>query len=611
MSPSRTDVSRTDVQTLLELDAELEAAREKYRRERDKRLREDGSSQYRDLAGETTHNDVDPYVEPGFTRAPIEEETDVVIIGGGFAGLLMAVRLRERGIHDFRILEAAGDFGGTWYWNRYPGVQCDVESYIYMPLLEELGTIPTEKYAHGPEIFAHAQAIGRHYDLYDRALFQTQVRGLEWDEEARRWLVGTDRGDRIRARFVCMANGPYSKPKLPGIPGMADFEGHAFHTSRWDYDYTGGDTTGGLAKLADKRVGVIGTGATAIQCVPHLGRDAGHVYIFQRTPSTVDIRDNAPTDPDFAKTLEPGWQRRRMENFNTLMDGGFQEEDLVGDRWTELTRGLYEILSTFPNPEDLSPDELALLAERVDLRKMNRIRARVDEIVEDPATAEALKPWYRYLCKRPCFHDEYLQTFNRPNVTLVDTDGRGVDRITPRGVVANGHEYEVDCLIFATGFDVTTNFTRRAGYEVVGRGGRKLSDKWAERTATFQGFFTRGFPNCFFMMGFQSGVSPNIPHTIDEQSRHLAYVIGEMLDRGATTVEPSQQAEDAWCAEISKGSAFQELQASCTPGYFNDEGKVGESEGWLAGLYPEGFVALFALLREWREKSELEGLELS
>ena len=590
---------------------DLDPIREKYARERDKRLRTDGSSQFRELMSEGTHNDVDPYVEPGFTRAPIDQETTALIIGGGFGGMMMAVRLHEAGIDDFRIVEAGGDFGGTWYWNRYPGVQCDVESYIYMPLLEEIGTIPTEKYAHGPEIFAHAQAIGRHYELYERALFQTQVKGLTWDEDAERWIVRTDRDDCLRARFVCMANGPYSKPKLPGIEGAAAFEGHTFHTSRWDYGYTGGDTTGGLSKLGDKRVGVIGTGATAIQCVPHLGRDARKVFVFQRTPSTVDVRDNKPTEPGFGATLEPGWQRKRMDNFNALMDGLSQDEDLVGDRWTELTKGLYEMLGQHPNPAELTQDDIALIAERVDLTKMERIRGRIDEVVEDPATAEALKPWYRYLCKRPCFHDEYLQAFNRPNVTLVDTDGKGVDRISPRGVVANGKEYELDCLIFATGFDVSSNYTRRVGYDAVGRGGLKLSEKWADRTWTFQSFFTRGFPNCFFMMGFQSGLTPNIPHSIDEQSQHLAYVIRQVLDRGATTVEASEEAEKGWAAKIDEGSTFQQLQAGCTPGYFNDEGKAGESEGWLAGFYPGGSEAFFARIRKWRAKGGLEGLEIS
>ncbi|MFK7895363.1 MAG: flavin-containing monooxygenase [Myxococcota bacterium] len=592
-------------------ESDLEAIREKYRRERDKRLRQDGSSQYHGLARNEVVEDADPNVEPGFTRPAIEEQVEVAIIGGGFAGMLMSVRLQEAGILNFKIIEAGGDFGGTWYWNRYPGVQCDVESYVYMPLLEELGTIPTEKYAHGPEIFAHAQAIGRHYDLYPHTTFQTQVSALEWDDANERWLIQTDRDDRIHARFVCMATGPYSKPKLPGIPGVANFEGHTFHTSRWDYDYTGGDTTGNLTKLADKRVGVIGTGATAIQCVPHLGRDAGEVYVFQRTPSSVDIRDNAPTEPGFAETLEPGWQQKRMDNFNILMDGNPQEEDLVGDRWTELTKGLHAVLATHPNAADLSLDEIGLIAEAVDLKKMERVRARIDSIIDDPKTAEGLKPWYRYLCKRPCFHDDYLPTFNRPNVHLIDTDGKGVDEITSRGVVANGQEYEIDCLIFATGFDVSSNYTQRAGYEIKGRGGRKLSEKWAKRSSTFQSFFTRDFPNCFFMMGFQSGLTPNIPHTINEQSQHLAYVMRAALDRGATTVEPSQQAEDAWCAEIAQGNAFLEIQATCTPGYFNDEGKVGESEGWLAGFYPEGSEAFFAMLKAWRASGELEGLEVS
>jgi cyclohexanone monooxygenase len=583
----------------------------RYREERERRLRTDGAAQYKVPAGDFAHYVDDPYVEPGFTRAPIEAETDVVIVGGGFAGLLMGARLRGVGVKDLRIIELGGDFGGTWYWNRYPGVQCDVESYIYMPLLEELGYIPTEKYAHGPEIFEHAKAIARHYDLYDGACFQTSVEALRWDEADARWILETDRDDRIRARFVCMANGLYSRPKLPGIPGVETFEGHSFHTSRWDYEYTGGDTTGGLVKLANKRVGVIGTGATAIQIVPHLGRDARELYVFQRTPSTVGFRGNVPTDPGFAKTLEPGWQQRRMDNFNILMDGGFQEEDLVGDGWTDLSRNLTEILQADPRGPDLTEEEIAGEAELVDFQKMEEIRARVDELVEDPATAEALKPWYRYLCKRPCFHDEYLPTFNRPNVTLVDTAGKGVERITPRGVVVAGREYELDCLIFATGFAVNTGYIERAGYDVVGRGGRRLGEKWEKHWSTFQGFFTREFPNCFFMMGIQSGLTPNIPHAINEQSLHLAYVIREALDRGVTTVEPSQDAEDTWGRTIAERQTFNELQASCTPGYFNDEGKVSEGEGWFGGFYPGGSEAYFALLREWRAAGDLEGLELS
>ncbi len=262
-----------------ELGFDFLATKSRYQRERDKRMRSDGIDQYVAVKGEFARYDEDPYVEGRLERAPLDEEIDALVVGGGFAGLMAAARLRDAGIEKLRIIETAGDFGGTWYWNRYPGVQCDVESYIYMPLLEELGYIPTEKYAHGPEILAHAQRIGRHYRLYDAACFQTHVAGLEWDEARNRWTVRTDRDDTFHARFVILANGPLNRPKLPGIPGVETFEGHAFHTSRWDYDYTGGaytavDDEGALDKLANKRVGVIGTGATAIQCIPHLGASA-------------------------------------------------------------------------------------------------------------------------------------------------------------------------------------------------------------------------------------------------------------------------------------------------------------------------------------------------
>ena len=208
----------------------------------------------------------------------------MAIIGGGFGGLLMGGRLREAGFDDIRVIEKAGDFGGTWYWNRYPGAMCDVESYCYLPLLEELNYIPKHKYSYAPEIFEHSKAIARHYDLYKNACLQTGVSALRWDDTSGRWIIHTDRGDAIRAQFVAMANGPLNRPKLPGIPGITSFTGHTFHTSRWDYDYTGGDSDGNLTGLRDKRVAIIGTGATAVQCIPHLGEWAKHLYVFQRTP---------------------------------------------------------------------------------------------------------------------------------------------------------------------------------------------------------------------------------------------------------------------------------------------------------------------------------------
>jgi len=407
-----------------DLEFDPDALREKYRIERDKRLRGDGNEQYQEVAGEFSNYIDDPYVEAVIEREPLTDDTEIVLIGGGFGGLITGARLREAGFQSIRIIEKGGDFGGTWYWNRYPGAACDTESYIYLPLCEELNFVPKEKYTHAPEILQHSRNIAEKYDLYSNACLQTQVTDMRWDEAAARWIIHTDRGDAMRAKFVVMSNGPLNRPKLPGIPGISDYQGHTFHTSRWDYAYTGGGPEGNLDRLGDKRVAVIGTGATAVQCVPHLGAGAKALYVFQRTPSSVDVRANRPTDPEWAASLEPGWQRARMENFNTLTSGGIIEEDLVQDGWTEIIRNLISLANY--RGKDTNWEEVPKLMEIADFKKMEQIRARVDDIVEDPVTAEALKPYYRQFCKRPCFHDQYLQTFNRPNVHLIDTQGKGV-----------------------------------------------------------------------------------------------------------------------------------------------------------------------------------------
>ena len=445
-----------------------DALRDKYREERDKRLRREGNEQYVEVKDAFAPYVEDPYVGVPAAREPLTDDVDVVIIGGGFGGLLAGARLREAGINDIRVIEKGGDFGGTWYWNRYPGAQCDIESYIYLPLLEELGYVPKEKYSHAPEILAHSRAIGEKYDLYENACFQTEVTEMRWDDPSLRWIVSTNRGDAMRAKYVCMSNGPLNRPKLPGIPGIETFKGHAFHTSRWDYDYTGGSSEGGLDKIGDKRIGVNGTGATAVQCVPHPAKGAKSLHVFQRTPSSIDVRGNTPTDAAWAGSLEPGWQQRRMQNFNILVTGGHQDEDLVADGWTDIIRNLGGIAAARADVE-LTPEEMMNRVELADFQKMNQIRARVDELVEDDSTAEALKPYYRQFCKRPCFHDDYLPSFNQDNVTLVDTKGEGVERITEKGVVVDGVEYELDCIVYATGFEVGTAYTRRAGYEVHGR----------------------------------------------------------------------------------------------------------------------------------------------
>ncbi|HEY8156841.1 MAG TPA: NAD(P)/FAD-dependent oxidoreductase [Myxococcota bacterium] len=586
-----------------------DALRAKYREEREKRLRADGNDQYREVKGELARFVEDPYVEPGFTRAPLLDEVVVAVIGGGFGGLLAGARLREAGVESVRLIEKGGDFGGTWYWNRYPGAMCDVESYIYLPLLEELGYVPTEKYARAPEILAHAQAIGRKYDLYRDACLQTEVTEMRWDEAGARWILATNRGDRIHARFVCMPNGPLNRPKLPGIPGIESFEGHSFHTSRWDYEYTGGNSEGNLTGLHGRRVGIIGTGATAVQCVPHVGAAAERLYVFQRTPSSIDVRGNRPTDPEWAKRLSPGWHRQRMDNFNILVSGGFQAEDLVSDGWTDIIRKLLVMVQE-PG-SNLSPEGLMKTMELADFQKMEQIRARVDSLVQDAATAEALKPWYRQFCKRPCFHDEYLQSFNRPNVTLVDTQGRGVERVTRKGVVAGGVEYPIDCLIYATGFEVGTDYTRRAGYEILGREGASLTDKWRDGVRTLHGMHSHGFPNCFIMGNQQSGFTVNYPHMLNEQSQHIAYIVRQALDRGLRTVEVSEAAEAEWVDSILRLAGFgRQFLEQCTPGYYNNEGRLSERAA-QNGFYGGGSEAFFKLLRDWRAAGELAGLELA
>ena len=594
-----------------EFDFDPEILRAKYREERDKRLRPDGNEQYVEVKGDFSRYIDDPYVDPGFTRPPLNDAVDVVIIGGGFGGLLAGARLREAGVQDIRIIEKGGDFGGTWYWNRYPGAQCDIESYIYLPLLEETGYIPKEKYSFAPEILEHSRRIGEKFDLYRNACFQTQIKAITWNEDECRWIVTTNRDDRMSARFVVMSNGPLNRPKLPGIPGIASFKGHTFHTSRWDYAYTGGDTNGNLQELADKRVAIIGTGATAVQCVPHLGKYAKHLYVFQRTPSSIDERGNRPTDPEWVKTLTPGWQKRRMENFNVLVSGGNQEVDLVSDGWTDIIRNLGGLLVARPKTER-SPQELGNLMESADFKKMNQIRARVDAIVKDKRTAEALKPWYRQFCKRPTFNDEYLPAFNRPNVTLVDTMGRGVDRITEKGLVFDGVEYEADCIIFATGFEVGTAYTRRAGFEVYGRGGKSLTEHWNGGLKTLHGFCSAGFPNCFHMGITQNGLTANFPHMLEEQAQHITELIQHAKSQEARCIEPMPEAEAEWVATIKeKALNNQKFLQACTPGYYNNEGKPAEGVGLAGELYGGGSVEFHELIRKWRQEGEMKGLRFS
>jgi cation diffusion facilitator CzcD-associated flavoprotein CzcO len=489
---------------------------------------------------------------------------------------------------------------------------CDVESYIYLPMLEELDYIPTRRYAYGEEIRAHLQRLAEHFDLVDDALFHTGVTRAEWDDDLRRWRITTDRGDAFTCRYYVLAVGILNLMKLPAIAGMEDFEGDAFHTARWDYSITGGGPDEPMTKLADKVVGLIGTGATGIQCLGPLAQAAKHVYVFQRTPSAIGVRGNRPTEPDFATRLRPGWQQARMDNFQAIILGRPVETDLIDDGWTHHYAAVQS-----PPPKDCT--DLAAHARRLeelDFQIMEEHRARVATIVEDSVTADVLKPYYRYLCKRPCFHDEYLQAYNSPNVTLIDCPA-GFDRVSARGPVIDGVEYPVDLLIYGTGFEAElTPLPRRAGHEVVGRGGRTLAQKWADGASTLFGLMTRGFPNMFVMPapGQQAVVTVNYTHLAVLGGEILGRLVTQLRDADAEVFDVAEDAEADWTADIlAKYVGGGAVLAACTPSRINNEGDPGgrDPHGGNYGGGQGDYFAYRELLEKWLSEARLSGLELT
>jgi cation diffusion facilitator CzcD-associated flavoprotein CzcO len=551
--------------------------KQKFAEARDVRLRyrPEGQKQYTsDLTGELAKYEVDPWVETVIERAPINDFVECLFIGGGFSALLTAARLREKGVESIRIVERGGDVGGTWYWNRYPGAACDVSAYDYMPLLDELGFVPNSFFAKGPEIFAHCQEIARRYDLYDLAVFQTTVTSTAWDEKAKVWRVKTDRGDTMTARFVICANGTLSKPKLSKIDGMDKFKGHSFHSSRFDYAYCGAD----LSNLKDKVVGIIGTGASAVQIIPRAGRAAKELYVFQRTPSAIDIRDDIPTDPQWAASLKPGWQKERIRKHVESTAPGF---GLTEEQKAELAA--------------LPRDEKIRRQENQNIEHQMRIHARVDEIVKDKATAEALKPWYMHRCKRPCYDDEYLPAFNLPNVHLVDTKGKGVTEINERGVVFEGKEYPVDLLIYATGFEVQVTGIYN---DIRGENGLSLNDKYAEGMRTVFGIHSSGYPNLFIMGGYQASFQFNLTFMLQTQGQHIAECIKYVRDSNYTTIDAAPETEEWWVQEVIRHRGKTNRNAECTPGYYNFE---GESNRRQDGNYNGGMKQYVTHLEEMQQ----------
>ncbi|MBR7825670.1 NAD(P)/FAD-dependent oxidoreductase [Actinospica sp. MGRD01-02] len=577
---------------------DLEAIRAKYAFERDRRERGDAGKLYRRATGELAKYGVDPHT-PVAAREAVNDHVEVLVIGGGIAGLSVAARLRESGIESLRIVEEGGDFGGTWYWNRYPGLRVDIESHVYIPRLEEIGGFPTERYSRGYEIREFLHKLARHFDLYRDALMHTRATGIEWQDG--RWVVRTDRGDAFTATYVIAASGGLATPKLPNIPGIEDFQGALFHSSRWDYSVTGGGEREPLTGLEGKRVGVIGTGATGVQIVPEVAKYAERVTVFQRTPSTVSFRGNQATDETWIGPGEPGWQRRRMDNFLAMVSGANPEEDLVKDGWTENWR-LLRRHNTGTYVSELEGELRELYEEYLDARVMNAVRARVDEIVEDPKTAELLKPWYRFACKRPTFTDLYLPAFNQPNVELVDTaDFGGPSQVTEKSVIVGDQEYPIDVLVVATGFEAGMTAVLSGTLPVIGRKGRSIREVWSKGLRTLHGYMTHEFPNFFQMGPVQSPNAVNFSHILQLHGEHVTAMIAAARQAGAAYIEPTREMEDAWSAELLEVTAPEAdvivaFKAACTPGFYNGEGKYRATPS----EYRPGPVVFQAMLADWR-----------
>lgn len=549
-----------------------DAIKQKFAEERDLRLgyRPQGTAQYTsDLSGSLAKYEVDPYGGEMTPREPITDTVECLFIGGGFSALLTSARLREYGVESIRIVERGADVGGTWYWNRYPGVACDVISYDYLPLLDEMDYVPKDHYAKGSEILAHCQAIARKYDLYKLAVFQTTVTSTVWNEIEDLWHITTDRGDHMQARFVICANGTLSKPKLSRIKGMEAFQGYSFHTSRWDYAYTKDDLSG----LADKVVGIIGTGATAVQAIPGLGAAAKELYVFQRTPSSIDIRDDWPTDPNWARKLKPGWQARH------------REKAMRGPQLTPEQRA---------ERAAMSREEKIRRQESANIDYMMRIHQRIDKIVKDRTTAEALKPWYMFMCKRPCFHNEYLPTFNRPNVHLVDTHGKGITELTAQGPVFEGKQYALDLLIYATGFEV-----QKTGIynQIRGVNGLDLTDKYSTGIRTLLGIHSEGYPNLFIMGGYQASFQFNLTDMLQSQGDHIAACIDYVRRHRYRSIDVAPEAEEWWVQEVIKHRGKTTRNQDCTPGYYNFEGEFQRRQD---GNYNGGFPTYVTHLKSVR-----------
>jgi cation diffusion facilitator CzcD-associated flavoprotein CzcO len=577
--------------------------RERYRIERLKRQRPAGLELYTDLPARMLRTRAEPAA-----RALVSDVVTATVIGGGLSGLVAGAKLSETLSGPVRIVEKSSDFGGVWHRNNYPGAECDTAAIVYMPLLEETGYLPTRKYASGIEIRAYCRRVAGHFQLDRNALLETEVTALTWLPDQSMWLVETDRGDRFRSRFVILGLGQFQTPKIPKLEGIDDFEGHMFHTSEWDYGCTGGDPADApMDRLKTRRVGVIGSGPSAIQCIPHFSRAARALFVFQRTPSAVNARGNQATPEHWrAQSRHPGWQRALMANYIQFRNPLIEVEDIVDDNWTQIAARIRSRLDAVP-ARDRTQEVLDRVQELADIDNMAELRERVAQIVQDPATARALQAWYPQFCKRPCFHDDYLEAFNRPNTHLIDTDGKGVTRLTRSGVTAAGRDFALDCIVFATGFRNTVGGPVQNNLTIRGRNGT-LREAWADGVQSFQGVFVHGFPNLFVMQPVQgANFLSNITHNSVDAAVTVAAVVRHSQVIGGAEVEVSRDAQDRWLAQLRQGTRRLAM-AECTPGIFNNDGDLSDpAVGWNVG-YPGGPAEYFRYTAWWRGNGRFEGL---
>jgi cation diffusion facilitator CzcD-associated flavoprotein CzcO len=506
-----------------------------------------------------------------------------------------------------------------------------------MPLLEETGYMPKHKYSYGPELRAHAERIAEHWGLRERTIFRQQVTKMAWNTDQKEWVVKTEFvGDRrdldltLQIKYAILGGGQMTHPKVPDVEGLGKFQGHMFHTSRWDYAYTGGSTAearSDMPHLKDKTVGIIGTGATAVQTVPELAKWAKQLYVIQRTPSSVDERNQRETDPEEwrSMTAQQGWWQSRNVNFSTHLHQKrpAPEANLVNDGWVV---GNPSYCTAWGYDNALTAEQVPAYVQKLhaeDVPRAERIRKRVDETVKNKETAQSLKHWYPSWCKRPCFHDDYLPAFNQPNVTLVDTDGHGIDRFTEGGIVANGKEYALDLLILSTGYRVTfpgLSPAARYSISITGKDGRDMAGAFVEEIATLHGLVSRNFPNLFFSGMPQAALTANQIHNMDTYARHIVYMIMESQRQSGTSnpvIEPTKEAQDEWGDQVAVAALGMSGMAGCTPNYLNMEGELDkllaqgpevQAQMMRGQIWGKGINDYVEQLEKWQREGSLKGL---